>query len=282
MHEVSLEISDVHLRLNKTSQRLNKDTELRDAVRERDAPAIAEAIWAIISEALEGMDQPDQPASAPKAGLKGKSARDVAELAVRAAGDYVSWIDINLMVTPTTIGLLLRCVNLPAPPAISVRSATTDALIETVSKGMPASDKLKLFEVLDLGTVLSALVDVGRESGRKEAETEQIELFREKLAKLLNGVGTELCKIIDDVRAAILAAVFLADVWSARSLPAPPTPRSPLPRWRLPSSRFFSAFSSTLATTPRSPSMPSLPPFSPSTRRRRSAPAPARVSPTRP
>jgi exportin-T len=202
LHEVSLEISDAHLRLNKTSQRLNKDTELRDAVRERDAPAIAEAIWAIISEALEGMDQPDQTTSAPRVGLKGKSARDVAELAVRAAGDYVSWIDINLMVTPTTIGLLLRCVNLPSPLAISVRSATTDALIETVSKGMPASDKLKLFEVLDLGTVLSALVDVGREGGRKEAETEQIELFREKLAKLLNGVGTELCKIIDDVRIA--------------------------------------------------------------------------------
>ncbi|BGP35706.1 pre-tRNA nuclear export protein [Rhodotorula toruloides] len=198
LHEVSLEISDAHLRLNKTSQRLNKDTELRDAVRERDAPAIAEAIWAIISEALEGMDQPDQSASTPKVGLKGKSAREVAELAVRAAGDYVSWIDINLMVTPTTIGLLLRCVNLPSPLAISVRSATTDALIETVSKGMPASDKLKLFEVLDLGTVLSALVDVGREGGRKEAETEQIELFREKLAKLLNGAGTELCKIIDD------------------------------------------------------------------------------------
>ncbi|GJN94034.1 hypothetical protein Rhopal_007097-T1 [Rhodotorula paludigena] len=206
LHEVSLEISDVHLRLNKAPQRLSKDTELRDAVRERDAPAIALAVWGVIGEALEGVDAPDalpaQAAGQHEVGLKGKTAREIAEMAVRVAGDYVSWIDINLMVTPSTIGLLLRCINLASPLAIAIRSATADTLIETVGKGMPAPDKLRLFEVLDVGTVLAALVDTGREGGRKEAESDDVERFREKLAKLLNGVGTELCKILDDTSSA--------------------------------------------------------------------------------
>lgn len=110
-----------------------------------------------------------------------------------------AWIDINLMVTPATIGLLLQCINLPSPLTITIRSATADTLIETVGKGMPASDKLKLFEVLDVGTLLAALQEVGREGGKREAESEDVELLRTKLARLLNGVGTELCKIIDDV-----------------------------------------------------------------------------------
>ncbi|BGP43722.1 pre-tRNA nuclear export protein [Rhodotorula kratochvilovae] len=203
LHEVSLEISDAQLRLNKSTQRLQKDTELRDAVRERDAPALAEAVWGVIGEALEGVDAPDQQQEgAHRVGLKGRTAREVAEMAVRVAGDYVSWIDINLMVTPSTIGLLLRCINLSSPYAVAIRAATADTLIETVSKGMPAPDKLRLFEVLDVGTVLAALVETGREGGKQDAGSEDVELFREKLAKLLNGVGTELCKIIDDTASA--------------------------------------------------------------------------------
>ncbi|BGP20360.1 hypothetical protein JCM10213_002332 [Rhodosporidiobolus nylandii] len=195
LHEVSLEISDAHLRLNKTPQRLTKDTELRDAVRERDAVAIAGAVWEIIGEALDGAQMPD---GAPGE-CRGKKAREIAEMAVKCAGDYVSWIDINLMVTPSTIGLLLRAINLPSSPSLpttAIRSATADALIETVSKGMPAADKLRLFEVLQVDAVLTGLADVGR--GPEDSDDDETELFREKLAKLLNGVGGEVCKIIDD------------------------------------------------------------------------------------
>lgn len=103
------------------------------------------------------------------------------------------------MVTPSTISLLLRTLDLPSPSCLSIRTATADTLIETVLKGMPAPDKLKLFEVLDVATVLRALKDVGREGGRTEASEEE-EAFRERLAKLLNGVGTELCKMLDEVR----------------------------------------------------------------------------------
>ncbi|GAA5912917.1 Ran GTPase-binding protein LOS1 [Sporobolomyces salmoneus] len=196
LHEISLEIGDAQLRLNKPAARLAKDGELRDAIRQRDAVAIAGAVWEIIAEAVEGVEKQEEGDS--KIGLKGKTARDVGEMAVRVAGDYVSWIDINLMVTPPTISLLLRTLNLPHPSCLPIRIATADTLIETVMKGMPAGDKLKLFQVLDVATVLSALKDVGREGGRTDAASDEEEGFRERLAKLLNGVGTELCKMLDE------------------------------------------------------------------------------------
>ncbi|GAA5993120.1 hypothetical protein JCM11641_003823 [Rhodosporidiobolus odoratus] len=85
LNEISLEISDAHLRLNKTPQRLNKDTELRDAVRERDAVALAGAIWEIVGESLEGslVERGEEGV------MKGKRAREVAEWAVKVAGGYV-------------------------------------------------------------------------------------------------------------------------------------------------------------------------------------------------
>lgn len=109
-----------------------------------------------------------------------------------------AWIDINLMVTPTSIPLLLRALHLPSPADSAIRSATADALVETITKGMPPADKLSLLTVLDIGAVLARLIDVGRTNGAGEVNS-VVEVFREKLAKILNGVGTELCKICDDV-----------------------------------------------------------------------------------
>jgi len=68
---------------------LAKDTELRDAIRERDAPAVAGAVWEIIAEAVDGVERNDQQGDQGKIGLTGKTARDIGEMAVRVAGDYV-------------------------------------------------------------------------------------------------------------------------------------------------------------------------------------------------
>jgi len=89
LHEISLEIGDAQLRLNKPGARLAKDTELRDAIRERDAPAVAGAVWEIIAEAVDGVERNDQQGEQGKIGLTGKTARDIGEMAVRVAGDYV-------------------------------------------------------------------------------------------------------------------------------------------------------------------------------------------------
>lgn len=96
------------------------------------------------------------------------------------------------MVTPTSIPLLLRALNLTGQDNTVIRIAAADALLETILKGMPASDKLALLQVLDVGTVLGQLVSQDNGTG------DETQLFREKLAKVLNGVGCELCKIQEE------------------------------------------------------------------------------------
>jgi len=63
-----------------------KDGELRDAIRVHDAPQIAAAVYDITKEALDGLELPED---GTKVGLKGKVAREVAEMAVRVVADYV-------------------------------------------------------------------------------------------------------------------------------------------------------------------------------------------------
>ena len=43
--------------MNKPVVRLTRDSELRDAVREADAPKLAEALWEIVTESLDGIDK---------------------------------------------------------------------------------------------------------------------------------------------------------------------------------------------------------------------------------
>ena len=168
------------------------------------------------------------------------------------------------MVTPTSIPLLLRALHLPSPKHIGIRIATADAILETATKGMPSTDKLALLTILDLGTVLGQLVEVGRGAGVQS--TPEMELFREKLAKVLNGVGTELCKIIEEVNFFVALSPLSLIVSHLR----PPlhqkrnTPLSLSPRH---SSRCSFDSSATPETKLRRPSFLSLSPFSESTKR---------------
>lgn len=94
LHEVSLEIGDAHLRLNKLPSRLTKDAELRDKMRLKDAGLIAGAVWEVVSEALEGVSGGEEDTSGGKVGVKGSVGRETLEMAIRVVGDYVcelSW-----------------------------------------------------------------------------------------------------------------------------------------------------------------------------------------------
>jgi exportin-T len=87
LHEVATEISDAQLRLNKPGASLARDSELRDAVRIRDAAGISAVIWEIIAESLDGLNSPEVPGN--KVGLKGQAAKELAEISIRVIGDYV-------------------------------------------------------------------------------------------------------------------------------------------------------------------------------------------------
>ncbi|KAA1118240.1 pre-tRNA nuclear export protein [Puccinia graminis f. sp. tritici] len=192
LHEISSELSDALLRINKPAFRLTRDAELRDAIRERDAERIARETFGIVAESLEGLSKNDLN---PNQGLYGKQAQECLEMGIRVVEDYASWIDISLIVTPTWIPFLFQSLRLSN---IGIRLAAADALICIVTKGMPAANRIQLYNLLGLVDVLKTLKtenNARRQSGEWSDEEDQ---FNERLARILNGMGVELCKVCDD------------------------------------------------------------------------------------
>jgi exportin-T len=107
----------------------------------------------------------------------------------------VGWIDISLTVTPQTIDLLF---SLLSDPSLSIRLATSVALLKILSKGLKEpADKLQLIKVLSLGQVVSELEARTRaeQVARGEDQDEGEESYREALGRVLNVLGLELMKL---------------------------------------------------------------------------------------
>lgn len=80
---------------------------------------------------------------------------------------------------------------------------------------MPPSDKLELIRLLNIESTITSLLDAHDQkkaaakaanggSNANDEDDEQVvdeddEMFREKLAKVANGMGVELSKILDEV-----------------------------------------------------------------------------------
>ncbi|CEH16479.1 Nuclear mRNA export factor receptor LOS1/Exportin-t (importin beta superfamily) [Ceraceosorus bombacis] len=199
LHDLSLTLgSDTTLRSVRSRERLVRDAAVRDEIREHNASAIAQAVWGMLQEALSKVHTPQWP---------GRTAEDLAEMATRVVGDYVSWTDISLMVTATTLPVLFGLLQ---HPITALRIAAAETLLEVVSKGMKPPDKIELVRVLDLTTVITGL----EASTRGDNDVE----FRERLARLANGNSLELGRIVDDP-AADAASSRAADELLAPSLP---------------------------------------------------------------
>ena len=175
-------------RLNKSAYRLNKDAQLRDMIRARDQQPLAASIFEALTEMLATLETA-QPRP------------DLVDMAVRTVVDYVGWLDINLMITPATVNLIFRCMQLPAtsPALARIRVTATEALVETVSRGMPAADKLELVRALDLRNILETLQTA---TAAMDLTSEANVAFRTQVARLLNATGVELAKLCEDAAAA--------------------------------------------------------------------------------
>ena len=216
LHDFSLALgSDVSLRSTKDKALLVRDAQVKDRIRAENAEQLAENIWMILEECLEksrnsqssSNDQnPRQVNASNAAGLLKKAAL--------VAGDYASWLDITLMLTPRTIQLLLSVLHHSVP---SVRASGADALLDIVTKGMKPADKVELLKVLDLTTVIKRLElntrtpgttrqmqllgmiadENGYDAHQDRESSENVE-FRERMAKLADGIAIELGRIIEE------------------------------------------------------------------------------------
>lgn len=197
LHDLSLSLgSDATLRSVRGKDRLQRDALVRDEIRTHHAASMAELMWRVIQDSLRTLQMPDAggttTASLPQQ-LTAGNAGPLASVAMAVVGDYASWIDISLVVTIDTVQILYNALDAQHMP---LRYATADTLCEIVSKGMKPADKLGLIECLRLDTVLTQLELSTR--GQGEAQTE----LREHLARLVNALCTELCKIAEDTTGA--------------------------------------------------------------------------------
>ncbi|KAF8071976.1 armadillo-type protein [Lyophyllum atratum] len=198
--EISGEVADQMIKSARPydADRHARDGRVRDAVRERDAARINEAVLTLVAEGSERMSSLRKQEGSTETIRELDAAIEVVDWGIRTFGSYVGWIDINLTVTPTTVPLLF---SLLADPSLPIGLATSVALLRIVSKGLKEpGDKLALFKVLSLGEVLDALEAKTRaQQIERGSETDEgAESYREALGKLLNVLGLEMAKLTDD------------------------------------------------------------------------------------
>lgn len=196
LHDLSLSLgSDVTLRSVRTKERLQRDAVVRDEIRSHHAASIAELLWKVLEDALRALSELGD-SSDPRT-LSRATAPGLAQVAMAVVGDYVSWIDIGLVVTVHTVPVLYNALQ--HTQHVQLRCVTADTLCEIVAKGMKPADKLALVQALNLGEVISSLE--GSTRGAKGDDDARAE-FREHLAKLANALCTELCKVAEDTAGA--------------------------------------------------------------------------------
>jgi exportin-T len=106
-----------------------------------------------------------------------------------------AWIDITLTVTPHALFLLNRLLQ---HAHIPFRLLALDALSRIVLKGMKdPGEKLQLLSFLSIGSALGPLEQATAQTGLALADRDEaIDVFRERMAKLLNNFGIELGKMV--------------------------------------------------------------------------------------
>lgn len=198
LHEISVNLgSDATLRAVRSRERVARDTAIRDEIRSSQATGIADAVWKVIEESFA---KTQELASAPTSSTDGQGwnmtkSVEITCGACEVIGDYASWIDISLVVTPDTVNLLSRLLQDNNP---NIRSAASDALNGIVSKGMKSPDKMTLLRILNLTTMVGDLERKTRKpEGVSELPDEEV-IFREHLAKLANAVAVEIAKVVED------------------------------------------------------------------------------------
>ncbi|GAK64103.1 ARM repeat-containing protein [Moesziomyces antarcticus] len=204
LHDLSVTLgSDVTLRAVRSKERLQRDAVIRDEIRANHAANIAESVWRVVEEGFNrvnlGEHASDPSTAAGVRSLSFAGAVDLTAAATKIVEDYVSWIDINLVVSNQTVSLLFNVLHHPIP---KLRTAAADALHGIVSKGMKPADKLSLAQALNLPHVITPLESQTRtgqaaQNGQSDRSDSNIE-FREHLARLTNGLVLEMSKILEE------------------------------------------------------------------------------------
>ncbi|KAB5558297.1 Exportin-T [Coniochaeta sp. 2T2.1] len=157
-----------------------RNTELKDLLRERDVPNIANSWRELLGQYSNENDK-------------------VVELTLKVMGKWVSWIDISLVINQDMMSLLMPLVGRTDPSGAvdRVRDAAIDALNEIVSKKMKPADKTGLIDFLKLREIISELIaspPLHQFKGTPKYDTD----LGEAVAKLVNTILTDIIRVLED------------------------------------------------------------------------------------
>lgn len=141
LNSIHEEIGDVLVSRSRGEQ--DKANTLKDLIRVRDMQKIANSWQEILSEWRDGDDV-------------------VVEMCLKAVGNWVSWIDIGLVVNQTMLDLLFQQLGRAEKQELRegeqrVRDAAVDVFTEIIGKKMKPADKIEMIVFLNLDSIITQL-----------------------------------------------------------------------------------------------------------------------------
>lgn len=166
----TLHESVVDIYINRTDAEISRNTLIKDNMRIQDVPLLISRWTEILSS-----------------GTDLNSSNSV----IKLFSNFVSWVDINLLVNSPFLALLDSCLR---NPALSV--SAIECIDHIISKGMLPDDKLRLLSLVNVPNLISQL-------------SPSVEMD-ERIAHLLNSTGLELVQMYSTSsdRTSVLATIF--------------------------------------------------------------------------
>ncbi len=189
---VSLAIDDecVNLMIARSTAELTQNTHIKDALKDHVIPHFMQLWKAIVHAALQPSASPAQVPD-PSTSL----VIPMACVAIRAVGLYSAWIEIQHVVEEAWLTLLYACFQHPALFVDAVVAFTA-----ILAKGMPAPDKLRMLQYLQLDHAMRTITDFHRSLVSSGTTTTTFNMsIDECVVKCLVMIGTELCQAMEDV-----------------------------------------------------------------------------------
>ncbi|KAI7892452.1 armadillo-type protein [Mucor mucedo] len=159
---ISIDEEIARMDIPRTREEVIRNTHIKDSMRVGDIQLLA-AFWFDLLQEFKSTKP------------------TIAQLALKNIGSYIAWMDISYVVNDQVMTVLYELLANEA-----LRIPACECLADVISKGMLPMDKLNMLQMLNITDMLPRL-------DLSEPE------FVEYVARLINALGTELCKIYTEV-----------------------------------------------------------------------------------
>lgn len=175
------EIGDVLVSRSRDEQ--EKANVLKDLIRQRDMQKITNS-WQEILTVWQGADD------------------SIVEMCLKAIGNWVSWIEISLVVNETMRDLLFLQLRRAEKQELQndeerARDAAVDIFTEIIGKKMQPADKIEMIVFLQLDLIIQKLSGSPSLQGSRFTPKYDVD-FAEKVAKLVNETVKDIVRVLDN------------------------------------------------------------------------------------